>query len=199
MYPILKSHSDAGGILFGLSIRIYFDNVSSKNKQLNLDIKKRNTSGTVKINEHKIIWTCDGKVIVEVNADEIIVIGEYTNNDGPILDDWFLVMVTKDANWQSIPMYAENIQAVESFLENKFEAKISSAQLTNSTEWNSRISYPPQLYGQELFRLEKSETFKEPKSIFDKLLCSVGFGNFNTSHNIHLTDVLLNEIKQLNQ
>jgi len=65
-------------------------------------LHKDNTSGKVRLQDDQIFWDYDNKNILEIDINEIVVIGEYTNSDGPYFDDWFLTLVTKDGQWQSI-------------------------------------------------------------------------------------------------
>lgn len=82
---------------------------------------------------------------------DTVVVGEYTNSDGPWFDDWFLVLVMKDGSWYSISRYAKNIEAATVYLSKKFETDIKACSLVNSTSWNSAVLYPAQLKGKPLF------------------------------------------------
>lgn len=121
-------------------------------------------------------------------------IGEYTNSDGPYFDDWFITFVTKDRHWQSIPWYADNIDELTQYLSNKFQQDFNVTYLAGSTEWKSIIRYPVHLKGKTLFTLTPSATYKEPKTFLDKILSSVGIGNFDTTHIITLTQEVQNEL-----
>jgi hypothetical protein len=59
-------------------------------------IKKENSSGIVRLQGDKIFWGYENKNILQIDINDIIVIGEYTNSDGPYFDDWFLTFVTRD-------------------------------------------------------------------------------------------------------
>jgi hypothetical protein len=153
-----------------------------------------NTSGKVRIEDNIFYWDYQDKNILRIDTKEILVIGEYTNSDGPWFDDWFLTLVTKDGQWQSIPMYADNINELLDLLCNTFEPDLRQNFLTGSTEWDSAILYPVSLKGKQLFKLTPTETFKEPKTVFDKLLSSMGFGGFDTTKYVNLTEDVKNEL-----
>ena len=156
--------------------------------------KKDNSSGIVRLTGDKVFWDFDNKNIFEVDINDIVVIGEYTNSDGPYFDDWFLTLVTKDGQWHSIPLYADNIDEVTQYLSDKFNQDLNATHLANSTEWKSIVRYPLHLEDTALFTLTPSDNYKKPKSFFDKMLSSVGFGGFDTTQNISLTEEVKNEV-----
>ncbi|MBC7892737.1 MAG: hypothetical protein H7Y12_11025, partial [Sphingobacteriaceae bacterium] len=72
-------------------------------------MEKVNSSGVVRTAGDVIKWTYKGELLLSIDMNEVVVIGEYTNDAGPWRDDWFLVFVTKSGSWQSIPRYADGI------------------------------------------------------------------------------------------
>jgi hypothetical protein len=157
---------------------------------MQVPIKKNNSFGKVRLQGDQVFWDYDNKTIFQIDMNDIVIIGEYTNSDGPYLDDWFLTFVTKDGQWQSIPWYADNIEELTQYLSNKFHQDLNVTYLANSTEWKSIVRYPTHLKEKTLFTLTASATYKMPKTFLDKILSSVGFGNFNTIQNIALTEEL---------
>ena len=157
-------------------------------------IKKENSSGIVRVQDDKVFWDYDNKNILQIDINNIVVIGEYTNSDGPYLDDWFLSFVTKDGQWQSIPWYANKIDELTQYLSNKFQQDLTGTYLAGSTEWKSIIRYPVHLKERALFTLTPSDIYREPKTFLDKILSSVGFSNFDTTQNITLTEEVQNEL-----
>jgi hypothetical protein len=91
-------------------------------------------------------------------------------------------------------MYADNINELLDLLCNKFDPDLRQNFLTGSTNWDSAILYPVSLKGKQLFKLTPTETFKEPKTFFDKLLSSMGFGGFDTTKCVGLTEEAKNEV-----
>jgi len=155
---------------------------------------KENTSGKIRIDNDKIFWDYNDKNIFEVATKDIIVIGEYTNADGPYFDDWFITFVTKDRQWQSIPLYADNREFLLDYLCEKFQPDFKEILLTGSFEWNSVVRHPSHLKGKPLFKLTPTENYKAPKTFFDKILSSAGLGGFDTTKYIDLTDEVKNEL-----
>jgi hypothetical protein len=155
---------------------------------------KDNYSGTVRIQDGKIFWDVDNKNILELDINEVVVVGEYSNSDGPYFDDLFLTFVTKEQQWHSIPWYADNINEVTQYLSDKFHQDLNETRLANSTEWKSIVRYPLHLEGKALFILTPSDTYKVPKTFIDKIFSSVGFDGFDTTQNIALTEEVKNEV-----
>ena len=157
-------------------------------------IHKDTSSGQVRLLDEKIFLDYDNKNVFQINISDIVVIGEYTNSDGPYFDDWFLTFVTKDGQWQSIPWYAEDIDALTNLLCSRFQPDLNGSYLTGSTEWTSVIRHPTHLKNKTLFKLTPTETFNEPKTFFDKLLSSIGFGDFDATKYVDLTEEIKNEV-----
>ncbi len=155
---------------------------------------KGTSSGKVRLQDEKIFWDYDNKNVLQIDITDIIVIGEYTNSDGPYFDDWFLTFVTKDGHWQSIPWYAEDIDALTNLLCDKFQSDLNRSYLTGSTKWASIVRHPTHLKNEILFKLTPTETFKEPKTFFDKIISSIGFGGSDTTKYVDLTDKIRNEV-----
>jgi hypothetical protein len=160
--------------------------------------QKDNTSGKIRIDNNVFYWDYKDENILQVDIGEILIIGEYTNSDGPWFEDWFLTFVTKDGQWQSVPMYADKINDLLDLLCNTFDPGLRQNFLTGSTDWDSAILYPVSLKGKQLFELTPTETFKEPKTFFDKLLSSIGLGGFDTTKHVSLTEEAKNELTNTN-
>ena len=147
-----------------------------------------NVSGSIRFDEHKIYWDYKDRTIVEIDLDVVEVIGENTNGEGPWGEDWLLIFVTKDKQWNSISLYADNRQELLSFLTTRFDTDFDQLFLTWSFEWASVVRYPKVLEGIALFKLVRPDTYKAPKNYFEKFMCGLGFGGFDTSMNIELSD-----------
>ena len=161
---------------------------------MNGENRKDTSSGTVHIDDDKIFWDYKGQNIVRVDVKDVVVIGEYTNSDGPYFDDWFLTFVTRDGQWQSIPWYAENRGELQKYLTQRFQCNFNVSLLTGSFEWNSLVRFPAHLEGKTLFVLFPTEKYKAPKNLFEKILSSMGFGGFDTTKYVLLTDDVKNEV-----
>jgi hypothetical protein len=90
-----------------------------------------------------------------IPLDSIRVVGEFTNSDGPYLDDYFLVFASDSRDkWWEASYYAEGRAAVLSTLEPKFSG-LSQLGLSNSTSFNSRVLWPAKHHGKPLFVCSK--------------------------------------------
>jgi len=125
----------------------------------------KNLSGKTFIKNEKIIWSYNGKTIVDIPINEIKIIGEYTTADGPFADDWFLVIYDHKSECFQISMYAENMQEMMRELGEIMQFELVGT-LFASIDWESNILYPTKLHGQTLWNIVKMQ----PKSFFEKLM-----------------------------
>lgn len=86
-------------------------------------------------------------------------VAEYTTNEGPWADDYFLVFVESDNGKLSVvraSLYSDGTDEVLRDLGQCWAANIET-RLHNSTEWKSRVLWPPELAGTEYFDFKKVE------------------------------------------
>jgi len=105
-------------------------------------------SGIIRFQDGEIHYELpNGGWIVPVSA--IRVIGEHTDDQGPYIDDYFLIFLT-DCDAFEASFYAEG---QEQFLHDLsyFLGVSLSLELANSTDYNSRVIWPPDLTGEPLF------------------------------------------------
>ena len=104
------------------------------------------------------IWL-DGDVIryrsktysdLDLPVSEIRVIGESTNSLGPFADDYFFCFAIGPEGWCETSYYADGCGE---FLDALFHRLQSSYQLglNNSTDYASRVLWPPSLAGRPMF------------------------------------------------
>ena len=150
------------------------------------------TPGIVELNGDSVVWHNEDVVFLQFNITDIIAIGECTNSNGPWVDDWYITFVFKNGQWVSIPQYAWNMEQLVDYLCEKFDPMLNQYQLANSTDWKSVVSFPVDLRGKELFQLEPSRIYKEPRNLFQKFLFYLGMRNFETSKEIMLSEEIKN-------
>lgn len=97
----------------------------------------------------------------------IVLMAEYTTNEGPWMDDYFLVFVAADGNTLNIATASFYSDGRDEILRNLTQRWVTAIELPlfNSTQWASRVVWPPELVGREYF--ESKEV--EPKTLSDKL------------------------------
>lgn len=86
---------------------------------------------------------------------DIVLVGEYTNDHGPYLDDWFMVFMKKEREWGEASVYADGRDEFRMALSKALGAEIQPA-LTSHTDFWSRIIWPPELKDQSLFDFRKA-------------------------------------------
>lgn len=88
-----------------------------------------------------------------VEIDDILLIAEYTTNEGPYCEDYFLVFVTKPNIYQCT-FYAEGTNTIIEQLSAIFNKPLQ-LKLCDSTDWKSNVIWPTQLEGNEYFHFTK--------------------------------------------
>ena len=78
-------------------------------------------------------------------------IGEFTTDNGPLIDDWFLVFVPRTGReWFEVSMYAAGIQSFREQLSSALGLTIIGG-LAASADFASRILWPSALADRPLF------------------------------------------------
>jgi hypothetical protein len=99
-----------------------------------------------------VVYREQATEVWRVSLLSVAIIGEYTTANGPYVDDYFFVFVTKPQGHHfHASYYAKGCEALLAALEDHLGAKIGCG-LVKSTKLTSRCMWPPQLAGQALFR-----------------------------------------------
>lgn len=136
-----------------------------------MQTNSENISGRISINGDRAIYMRENKIKYEIYLPSVKVIGEFTTNADPYLDDWFLTIVTTDY-WAEVPMYADGMDEFREHLGNIINAKLT-LELASSTRWKARIIYPESAKGMELYEFTKSVP-QNPWQQFLKLIGLLG-------------------------
>lgn len=85
-----------------------------------------------------------------IGTDEIAVVGEYTNEEGPSHPDYFYVFVRPSGEWHRLPVFARGFDETIRLVANQlgFEPE---RNLLYKTSFNSRIIWPAVMIGKPLF------------------------------------------------
>ena len=100
------------------------------------------------LDEGTLRYVVAGKVVWHLAICDIQLIGEYTNEGGPLLDDYFYVFASSCSSLFEAAMYAR--PALMSDLSLALGASLRTG-LANSATFNSRVLWPVGLAGQLLF------------------------------------------------
>jgi hypothetical protein len=96
-----------------------------------------------------------GEQIWQVPISEVRAIGEYTNQNGPWSDDWFIVFVGDAGNWFEVPANAPSVQPTLATLGDRLHTPLALT-LTRSASFASTILWPPHLGGQEFLTFRRA-------------------------------------------
>jgi hypothetical protein len=96
-----------------------------------------------------IIYTTPQKDGWQVPVAEVKVIGEFTNDHGPVADDYFLALLKRD-EWFVATFYADGRGTALAELGQRLRHKFL-LDLCHSTSLTSRVLWPAALEGRPLF------------------------------------------------
>ena len=130
-------------------------------------MKDENTSGTIRLDHGAIVYELPGDGW-SVNLSDVRIIGEYTNSDGPFLDDYFFVFLTAvEGGWHQASFYAEGRDAFLADLAKAIGSPIETG-LVNSADFKTRILWPSDISGEPLMKVLEKATRRG--RIWDKLM-----------------------------
>lgn len=117
-----------------------------------MDKKQENISGRTYVKHEKIMWHSGDELVSEIPIKDIRIIGEYTTNDGPLVDDWFFVFVLNSDDIRQVSAYATGIEEMLRQVGQLIRVELTG-QLANSAKWKTNVLWPTSFRGQELFEL----------------------------------------------
>jgi hypothetical protein len=100
-----------------------------------------------------------------MRVGDIRLVGEATNQNGPLAEDWFLCLAADATGWVEAPMDAEGRDGFLTALGKRLGTQLSP-ELALSTDFASRILWPPSVRGEPMF----SYTDAPPKSLVWRLI-----------------------------
>ena len=125
---------------------------------------------SVVLQDGSISYRQMSELLWSLRLEQVFVIGEYTNANGPWLDDYFLVFVAADKRLFEVSYYAEGLPAFLSDLKLALGGQLQTA-LANSTHWNTRILWPFSAAGRPLFELAQVQ----PRGFWQRLRHRFGY------------------------
>lgn len=103
-----------------------------------------------------------------IPVDDVRVIGEATNQNGPFADDYFLCFVTGRETWYEASFYADGRDAFLTTLGSRLNTELR-LNLAGSTDFASRILWPIEAAGSSMFEYRDVP----PKTMVGRLLGSM--------------------------
>ena len=94
---------------------------------------------------------------LEVAKRDLAFLGEYTTDEGPFADDWFFVIGVRGVGLFEEPMGRIRNSDLTSF------DPTAGFELIGSTDYASRVCWPEELRGQEIFTVEPAGRFWRPQ------------------------------------
>jgi hypothetical protein len=89
----------------------------------------------------------------DLPVSDVRIIGEATNQSGPLADDYFFCFATGPAMWREASFYAEGRDEFLSALGAKLGTPLKVG-LCHSADLASRVLWPPSLAGEPMFRFD---------------------------------------------
>ena len=145
----------------------------------------KNDSGRLWLDRNVVRYQSTKYGAWELPMSHVLVFGEYTNQNGPFLDDYFFVFVWGAGMWYEASFYAEGrdefLKAFGEHLGASFQCN-----LANSTDFASNVLWPTDIAAQQL--LEFSD--KADRGIEGKISESIGLGSVQLSLSHSVLDKL---------
>jgi len=102
----------------------------------------------------------------------IVLVAEYTTNEGPYADDYFLVFVTVEDGklyFSTCSVYSGGAEEVLSSVQQHLGSPIQ-LELQGSTEWRSRVAWPVNMAGTEYFSFTELPAVTLSEKVKNKIL-----------------------------
>jgi hypothetical protein len=114
-------------------------------------VNSKNKSGRISLENETIFCSTPEERQWRLPIADVRVIGEFTNEAGPHLDDYFFLFITSDpSSWHYASFYADGRDGFLDELGRKLGTKLECG-LCNSTGFKSRVIWPKSLEGGPLF------------------------------------------------
>lgn len=107
---------------------------------------KIDDSGAICLKDDVVAYTSTTLGDWQLPVSSVLLIGEYTDQDGPCLDDYFYCFVSTTGLYREASFYAEGRNDFFRELQLRLGGKMDS-RLYSSTDFRSRIIWPDRLIG----------------------------------------------------
>ena len=120
-----------------------------------------------------------------VNPSNFVLVGEFTNQDGPHLSDHFLVLVDSDRSFYEAPIDAVGFDGVWKKLAQTLGVP-PELSLLGETDFSSRVLWPEVLQGRPVFDYVE----KPSRSFIGRLFSPFGIGEIESRLSDHIEEYL---------
>jgi hypothetical protein len=126
-----------------------------------MDAVRPSASGRLELLDDTLVYADAHQTSWRLPISSLSVIGEYTNQSGPVLDDWYLVFVAAGStDFYLASVYETGTDAVRDALAIRLGGSFGSC-LANSADFKSIVLWPPALAGSELMTFTR-----QPRNTF---------------------------------
>lgn len=104
----------------------------------------------------------------DIRVEEIVLIAEYTSDEGPKAEDYFLAFVTREKGefyYSNVTLNATGVNEVLDELERRLGVSLELT-LQSVRGWSSRVLWPPPLVGTPYYRFEQAP----PATVWERIL-----------------------------
>ena len=119
----------------------------------------------IELNAGVISYTSAPQASWTLRVEDLRVLGEATNEDGPFADDYFICFGLNSTTWLEASFYSEGMQEFLIDLQAYLSASFM-LNLQGSTSFDNVILWPEHLAGQAMFDYHVAE----PKNVIAKLV-----------------------------
>src|SRR6266850_3780672 len=97
-----------------------------------------------------------GHVLWHIKSESVVLVAEYTTNEGPFGDDWFFVFAVGNKNplFFTCSVYSDGAEKLLEYLQTRFGL---TPKLTKNTDWKSVVLWPKAIAGAPLIEFSQRE------------------------------------------
>jgi hypothetical protein len=114
-----------------------------------------NQSGRIAIEHDSVSYTMPQQQGWRIAVSELRLVGEFTDDHGPVVDDYFFIFLTRDGCFEA-SFYAEGRDALLAELGRRLQHELRTG-LCHSTSLASRVLWPARLEGHPVFDVVPEE------------------------------------------
>jgi len=126
--------------------------------------RRKYDSGRLWLEGESVCYASQNLSSWKLPIDEIRIVGEMTNPNGPFQDDYFICFVQDGGGWLEASFYAEGRDSLLDALGTRWGTPLD-LHLAGSTDFASRILWPRHLRGEPLFNF----TNETPRGVWQRL------------------------------
>jgi len=119
--------------------------------------RKNKSRATIAVLEDALKYSDEsGHILWHINANNIVLVAEYTTNEGPFGDDWFLVFAAGDKRtlFFTCSVYSDGVENLLEYLHVRFGV---APKLQEKNDWKSVVLWPKTIADAPLIEFSQRE------------------------------------------